>query len=96
MLRETREADKVEPKVAQQTGFAVATAIPRTALQRQVIPQAEETCTARTALQCGWMKKSAARVWLRVRSRGRELVRVEKVCASISTFQAGVLESPIL
>lgn len=52
----------VQPKVAPQTGFAVATANPRSALQRQVIPQAEETCAARTALQCGWMDAS---VWVR-------------------------------
>ena len=52
----------VQPKVAPQTGFAVATANPRSALQRQVIPQAEETCAARTALcsVAGW-----TRVWVR-------------------------------
>lgn len=52
----------VQPKVAPQTGFAVATANPRSvtrsALQRQVIPQAEETCAARTALcsVAGWTR----------------------------------------
>jgi hypothetical protein len=48
----------VQPKVAPQTGFAVATANPRCALQRQVIPQAEETCAARTALcsVAGWTR----------------------------------------